>query len=84
MVALKINSVYLPICLRSKSSNFPGLFVGDSRLDHQVATQFGLDFIFLSKWTDYQDWQQYCESNKILAVPAISDILKFGNKTNLS
>ncbi|MDG1157462.1 MAG: HAD hydrolase-like protein [Litorivicinaceae bacterium] len=62
--------------LEVEDFHLPGLFVGDSRLDHEVARHFGLDFIFLSQWTEYDDWQQYCRINEILAVQAISDILK--------
>jgi len=43
----------------------PALFIGDSKYDHQASTRAGLDFVFLSDWTDVVDWQGYCENNKI-------------------
>jgi phosphoglycolate phosphatase-like HAD superfamily hydrolase len=43
----------------------PALFVGDSKYDHQAATHAGLDFVFLSDWTEVKDWQQYCAENNI-------------------
>ena len=43
----------------------PALFLGDSKYDHQAATKAGLDFVFLSDWTEVPDWQQYCAENKI-------------------
>lgn len=43
----------------------PALFVGDSKFDHQASTGAGLDFVFLSDWTDVADWQNYCESKQI-------------------
>jgi hypothetical protein len=61
--------------LKSKEIQSPGLFLGDSRLDHEVAKAFGLDFIFLSQWTEFSDWQIYCQSNGIQSVPGITDIL---------
>lgn len=54
---------------------FPALFLGDSKYDHQAATQAGLDFVFLSDWTEVPDWQDYCTKNKILMVGNISQLL---------
>lgn len=47
------------------SIEFPALFIGDSRFDHQASTGAGLDFIFVADWTDMPDWQGYCASNHI-------------------
>jgi phosphoglycolate phosphatase-like HAD superfamily hydrolase len=44
---------------------FPALFIGDSRYDYQASTQAGLDFIFLSDWTDVPDWKSFCAENNI-------------------
>ena len=43
----------------------PALFLGDSRYDHQASTGAGLDFVFLSAWTDVENWQAYCEQHQI-------------------
>lgn len=43
----------------------PALFVGDSKYDHQASTGAGLDFIFLSGWTEVKDWQTYCRQHQI-------------------
>lgn len=58
---------------------FPALFVGDSKYDHQAATRAGLDFVFLSDWTEVRDWQAYCAENKITAIPNISQLLAQNN-----
>jgi len=44
---------------------FPAIFVGDSKYDHQAATGAGLDFVFLSDWTEVKDWQSYCQQHQI-------------------
>lgn len=44
---------------------FPALFVGDSKYDHQASTRAGLDFVFLNGWTEVRDWQAYCASHDI-------------------
>jgi phosphoglycolate phosphatase-like HAD superfamily hydrolase len=54
---------------------FPALFLGDSKYDHQAATNAGLDFIFLSDWTEVNDWQDYCAKNKIVEFNNISQLL---------
>lgn len=53
----------------------PTLFLGDSRLDHEVAQSFGLDFLFVSEWTEFDDWPFYCKSNWVQVVSSIDDIL---------
>lgn len=44
---------------------FPALFVGDSRFDHQASTGAGLDFVFVSDWTDMPDWKTYCKQHDV-------------------
>jgi phosphoglycolate phosphatase-like HAD superfamily hydrolase len=43
----------------------PALFLGDSRYDHVASMRAGLDFVFLSDWTDFEGWQDYCDANQI-------------------
>lgn len=42
------------------------LFLGDSKYDYQAATGANMDFIFLSEWSEVNNWQQWCEDKKIL------------------
>jgi phosphoglycolate phosphatase-like HAD superfamily hydrolase len=53
----------------------PALFVGDSKYDHQAASGAGLDFVFLSGWTEVKDWQEYCNLHQILVRNNISQLL---------
>ena len=53
----------------------PALFLGDSKYDFEAATRAGLDFIFISDWTEVPNWQTYCAENNIVAVPNISQLL---------
>ena len=59
----------------NKNIQFPALFVGDSLYDHQAATRAGLDFVFLSGWTEVRDWQNYCAQNKLLALESVTQLL---------
>lgn len=51
----------------------PALFLGDSKYDFEAANCAGLDFIFLSDWTEVPDWQTYCENNKLKVLKSLSD-----------
>jgi phosphoglycolate phosphatase-like HAD superfamily hydrolase len=53
----------------------PALFIGDSKYDHQAATKAGLDFVFLSDWTEVKDWQQYCADNNIITHKSMESLL---------
>ena len=53
----------------------PALFIGDSRYDHQASTNAGLDFVFLSAWTDVEDWQDYCARHQIEVFNHLGDLI---------
>ena len=55
----------------------PALFLGDSKYDHQAAIGAGLDFVFLSDWTEVKDWQIFCADNKIIVIRNIGDVKYF-------
>jgi phosphoglycolate phosphatase-like HAD superfamily hydrolase len=51
----------------------PALFIGDSKYDYEAANRAGLDFVFLSDWTEVPDWQAYCETNQLKVLKNLSD-----------
>lgn len=53
----------------------PALFVGDAKYDFEAATRAGLDFVFLSDWTEVPDWQAYCAENKMTVLNNVSQLL---------
>jgi len=53
----------------------PALFVGDSKYDFEASTGAGLDFIFVSDWTEVPDWQAFCSENKIVVASSLSQLL---------
>jgi len=57
----------------------PALFIGDSKYDHQAATRAGLDFVFLSDWTEVADWKIYCAQNNITVMPRLGSITAADN-----
>lgn len=52
----------------------PAIFLGDSRYDHEASKRAGLDFIFVSYWTELQDWQDYCRTHNITVIERLSNI----------
>lgn len=53
----------------------PALFIGDSKYDFEAATRAGLDFVFVSDWTEVADWQDYCHQHQIIVLPNIASLL---------
>lgn len=53
----------------------PALFLGDSKYDYEAATRAGLDFVFLSDWTEVPDWKAYCQQNRIQVVNNLKALL---------
>lgn len=53
----------------------PALFLGDSKYDHQAAKRAGLNFIFVSDWSEFGQWREYCEQHSIPVISKLSDLL---------
>ncbi len=58
----------------------PALFLGDSKYDFEAANRAGLDFIFLSDWTEVPDWQEFCASNQLTILRNIAQLVSIGGK----
>ena len=54
----------------------PALFIGDSRFDHVCAKQAGLDFVFVSRWSELPDWQGYCQRESVVSFEDIAALLR--------
>ncbi len=61
----------------------PAIFFGDSKYDYQAAKTAGIDFIFLSGWTEVKDWQLFCQDNSIQDFDSLSSILRAFEKKYL-
>ena len=53
----------------------PSLFLGDSALDHKVSVANGLDFIFVSSWTEFYSYKKYCRENSIKIISKVSELM---------
>jgi len=54
----------------------PVLFLGDSKLDHEVAAAFDFDFVFVSQWSEFAEWQDYCKCRDIPIIRSLSDLME--------
>lgn len=52
----------------------PALFLGDSKYDYQASSAAGLDFVFLSDWSEVTNWKEWCARNYIAHHNNISSI----------
>jgi phosphoglycolate phosphatase-like HAD superfamily hydrolase len=53
----------------------PALFLGDSKYDYQAAKSAGLDFVFISEWSEAVNWEELCETNMLYQVARLSDFI---------
>ncbi len=44
---------------------YPAVFFGDSLLDYQVAKAFDMDFVFLSEYTEFGEWERFFDDKPI-------------------
>ena len=58
----------------------PALFLGDSKYDFEAADRAGLDFIFLSDWTEVPDWQAFCTANKLTVLRNVAQLASLSSK----
>lgn len=54
----------------------PAVFLGDSRYDKISASRNGMDFIFVSQWTEFNGWYDYCAAHSIRQVDCIMELVQ--------
>jgi len=52
----------------------PACFLGDSQYDFKASKAAGLNFIFISGWSEMEDWKTFCEENFIQHYISLSQI----------
>ena len=61
--------------IKENKLEFPALFLGDSMYDHKAANRANIDFLFVSEWSDFKGWKNYCNENKILSIKSLHDLI---------
>lgn len=52
----------------------PALFLGDSTYDHRAAHGAGLDFVFVSGWSEVANWSDYVAKHDLISISAIAGL----------
>lgn len=55
----------------------PAVYIGDSRYDFETAEENGLDFIFVSEWSEFHEWREYFKNTECLIVRNLGQLLYF-------
>jgi HAD superfamily hydrolase (TIGR01549 family) len=58
-----------------KKNFLPALFLGDSLYDIKTAKKYNLDFIFVSDWTDLENWKSICKTYSVESIKTIGDLV---------
>lgn len=62
--------------LASGTIRRPALFLGDSRLDHEAATQAGIGFIFVADWSEWTEGATLAKTEGFAMTPRLADLLE--------
>jgi phosphoglycolate phosphatase-like HAD superfamily hydrolase len=52
------------------------IYLGDSKYDHQAASRAKMRFIFVSDWTEFREWQSYCNAHEIPVIAKACDLVR--------
>jgi phosphoglycolate phosphatase-like HAD superfamily hydrolase len=53
----------------------PACFLGDTQYDFKASKAVGLNFIFISGWSEMEDWKTFCEENRLQHYISLSQVL---------
>lgn len=62
--------------IKSGNVQNPALFLGDSKYDHIAAMEASMDFIFLSEWSEFNNYSSYLSENSIEDGISIQNVLR--------
>lgn len=52
----------------------PAIYFGDSRYDYEAAHKCGLNFIFVSGWTEFKNWKDYFKCKNVTSIKTLKEI----------
>jgi phosphoglycolate phosphatase-like HAD superfamily hydrolase len=61
--------------IKGKNIRLPAIFMGDSCYDCEAAKRAGLDFVFVSDWTDLRGWESFVAKNHLQTICKLRDLL---------
>jgi phosphoglycolate phosphatase-like HAD superfamily hydrolase len=64
--------------LKNGNIKLPALFLGDSQYDYEAASRFGIDFLFVSDWTEFDGWRDYQACHRFPSVTSLEELFPTG------
>ena len=64
--------------LNNGNIKLPALFLGDSKYDYEAANHFGIDFLFVSDWTEFDEWREYQARHRFPSVASLEELFLTG------
>ena len=61
--------------MRVGDLRMPAVFIGDSKYDYETAVAAGMDFIFMSRWTEVRDWRSWTAAKGITVRRCLLDLV---------
>ena len=61
--------------IENKNIVFPALFIGDSKYDYEASNRAGLDFVFVSGWSEFSGWDLYKKEKGFPSVCKLEQLL---------
>jgi len=68
--------IFKKIFEENKNDIQKSLYIGDSKYDYLAAKEIGLDFIFLTKWSEFREIKAFSKENNIQVFFEFSDLLE--------
>lgn len=62
--------------LEKQNIKTPALFLGDSKYDFQASNRAGLDFLFLTDWSEVKDWTAFQNQHRFPIVNNVASLLQ--------
>lgn len=59
----------LALLMTKHSLSGRGVFFGDARLDFEIATESGMDFVFIFGFSDWVDGRAFCVNQNVESIP---------------
>lgn len=53
----------------------PAIYVGDSKYDYEAALRCGLDFVFVSGWSEFKDWENFFTNKNVKIENNLTDLI---------
>ncbi len=72
---LNKEDIFRNLLQENKISQSESLYIGDSKYDHLSSAKFELDFIFLKKWSEFKNIDNYALEKKINLMYDFNEIL---------